>query len=111
MGKNFDKWMLDTDHVGLCESQTLTASLPRILINQWVGEAAMKIDVKMGVEYRRRLFKKTDLAITADGGDDNLINLGSMEREFYFMGTDSTPKLACCSYRRGKPAELKRRGG
>ena len=46
----------------------------------------------MGVEYRRRLFEKTDLAITADGSDGNLINLEGMEREFSFMDADSTPE-------------------
>ena len=61
------------------------------MITQWVGEAA-KIDVEMGVEYRRCLFESAGLAITADGSDDNLTNLDSMEGEFSFMNADSTPE-------------------
>ena len=48
-----------------------------------------KIDVKMGVEHCRRPFKKTGMAITADGSDDNLINREGMEGEFSFMDVDS----------------------
>ena len=62
------------------------------MINQWVGKAAEKIDVEMGVGYRRRLFEKTDLAITADGSDDNLINTEGMEGKHSFMAADSTPE-------------------
>ena len=47
-------------------SNKLTASQRRILMTQWVGEAAKKIDVEMGVEYRGRLLENTGLAITAD---------------------------------------------
>ncbi|CAN0514932.1 unnamed protein product, partial [Laminaria digitata] len=74
VGKAVDKWLMDADH-----SNKLTASQRRILITQWVGEAAKKIDIEMGVDYRRRLFEKAGLAITADGSDDNLINLEGME--------------------------------
>ena len=45
----------------------------------------------MGVEYRGRPFKKTTLAIIADGSDDNLISLEGMEREFSSIDADSTP--------------------
>ena len=92
VGKALDKWLLDADEVEFWESKKLTASQRRIIFTQWVGEAAKKIDVEMGVEYRRRLFEKTDLAITADGNDDNLINLEGMDREFSFMDSDSTPE-------------------
>ncbi|CAN0572255.1 unnamed protein product, partial [Laminaria digitata] len=79
VGKALDQWLMDADHMELWESNKLTASQRRILITQWVGEAAKKIDIEMGVDYRRRLFEKTGLAITADGSDDNLINLEGME--------------------------------
>ena len=46
----------------------------------------------MGVEHRRRLFEKTDLAISADGSDDNHINLEGMEGDIFFLDTDSTPE-------------------
>ena len=49
------------------------------MITQRVGEAA-KIDLEMGVEYRRHLFEKTGLGITADGSDDKLINLEGVWR-------------------------------
>ena len=48
-----------------------------------------KIDVKMGVEHCRRPFKKTGMAMTADGSDDNLINPEGMEGEFSFIDVDS----------------------
>ena len=73
-------------YVELWESKKLTASQRRILIPQRIGERA-KIDAEMGVEYRRRLFEKTDLAITTDGSEDNLINLEGMERQFSWTRT------------------------
>ena len=92
MGKALDKWLLDADHEELWESNKLTASQRRILITQRVGEAAKKIDVEMDVEYRGRLFKRTGLAITADGSGDNLINLEGIEGNFFFIDADSTPE-------------------
>ena len=74
VGKALDKWLLDADEVEFWESKKLTASQRRIIFTQWVGEAAKKIDVEMGVEYRRRLFEKTDLAITTDGSDGNPVS-------------------------------------
>lgn len=44
----------------------------------------------MGIEFRRRLFEKTDTAFTADCSDDNLINLEGVEGEFFFMEKDAT---------------------
>ena len=46
----------------------------------------------MGVEYRRRLFERTDLAIAADGRDDNLISLEGMGGGLSFMDAGSTPE-------------------
>ena len=76
----------------LWESHRLTASPRRILITQWVGEAAKKVDVEMGVEYHRRPFDKTGLAITGSGSDDKLINLEGMEGGVSFMDEVSTPE-------------------
>ena len=61
-------------------------------MTQWVGKAVKKIDVEMGVEFRRRRFEKTGLAITTDGRNDNLISLEGMEGEFSFMAADSPPE-------------------
>ena len=73
VGKSLDAWLLNGDNVERLESNKLTASDRRVLITQWVGEAAKQID--SDIRYRRRLFEKTGLAMTADGSDDNLINL------------------------------------
>ena len=62
------------------------------MITQRVGEAA-KIDLEMGVEYRRHLFEKTGLGRTADGSDDKLINLEGVWRgKFSFIDADSAPE-------------------
>lgn len=76
----------------LCEPIKRTSSLRRTLIAVCVGEVANKIGIAMGVEYRRCLFEKTDLAIIADGRDDNLVNLECMEGDISFLDTDSTPE-------------------
>ena len=92
VGKALDKWLQDADHVELWQSETVTESQRRIMFTQWVGEAAKEIDVEMGVEYRRRLFEKTHLAIAADGSHDNLNNLEGVERKFSFIDAASTPE-------------------
>ena len=61
------------------------------MITQWTGEAAKQID--RDIRYRRRLFEKTGLAMTADGSDDNLINLQGVEQGTYsFMDVDTSPE-------------------
>ena len=91
-GKALDKWPLDADNAELLESNKLTASQDRRLATQWLGEAAKTIDVEMGVEYRGRLFEKTGLAKTADGSDDNLINVEVVDGKVSFTNVDSTPE-------------------
>lgn len=83
--------LLEADHVKLWESNKLTASQRGSLITHWIGEAAKKIDVDMGVEYRRRLFEKTGLAMTADSSDGDVINPEGVEGTFSFMDMDITP--------------------
>ena len=91
MGQALDKWLLDGDNVEKWESNKLTASDRRILITQWTGEAAKKID--SDTAYRKRLFEKTGLAMTADDSDDDLINLQGVERGTYsFMEVDTKPE-------------------
>ena len=91
VGQALDKWLLDGDNVEKWESNKLTASDRRILITQWTGEAAKKID--SDTAYRKRLFEKTGLAMTADSSDDDLINLQGVERGTYsFMEVDTTPE-------------------
>ena len=92
VGKDPRRMAAERSPCGVVESKTLTESQRRILIIQWVGEAAKKIDVVKGVEYRRCLFEKTDFAITADGSDDNLINVEGMQGKFSFKDGDSTPE-------------------
>ena len=91
VGKSLDAWLLNGDNVERWESNKLTASDRRVLITQWVGEAAKQID--SDIRYRRRLFEKTGLAMTADGSDDNLINLEGVKQVTYsFMDVDTTPE-------------------
>ena len=47
-----------------------------------------KIDVETAVEYHRRLFEKTGLAVTADRSNGNPINLQGTEGGFSFMDAD-----------------------
>ena len=90
VGKSLDAWLLNGDNVERWESNKLTASDRRVLITQWVGEAAKQID--SDIRYCRRLFEKTGLAMTADSSDDNLINLEGVEQGTYsFMDVDTTP--------------------
>ena len=91
VGKSLGAWLLNGDNVERWESNKLTASDRRVLITQWVGEAAKQID--SDIRCRRRLFEKTGLAMTADGSDDNLINLEGVEQGTYsFMDVDTTPE-------------------
>ena len=61
------------------------------MITQWVGEAAKQID--SDIRYRRRLFEKTGLAMTADGSDDDLINLEGVEQGTYSACMDVNTTL------------------
>ena len=91
VGKALDAWLLNGDNVEKWDSNKLTASDRRILITQWTGEAAKQIG--RDIRYRRRLFEKTRLAMTADGSDDNLINLQGVEQGTYsFMDVDTSPE-------------------
>ena len=91
VGKSLDAWLLNGGNVERWESNKLTASDRRVLITQWVGEAAKQID--SDIRYRRRLFEKTGLAMTEDGSDDNLINLEGVEQGTYsFIDVDTTPE-------------------
>ena len=91
VGKSLDAWLLNGDNVEMWESNKLAASDRRVLITQWVGEAAKQID--SDIRYRRRLFEKAGLAMPADGSDDNLINLEGLEQGTYsFMDVDTTPE-------------------
>ena len=97
VGKSLDAWLLNGDNIERWESNKLTASDRRVLITQWVGEVVKQID--SDIRYRRRLFEKTRLAMTADGSDDNLINLEGVEQGTYsFMDVDTTPDRwrTCC---------------
>ena len=56
-----------------------------------------KIDVETAVEYRRPLFEKTGLAVTADRSDDNLTNLEGMEGDFSFVAVGGCAVGLDCS--------------
>ena len=91
VGKALDGWLLNGDNVEKWASNKLTAADRRILITQWIGEAARQID--RDVRNCRCLFEKTGLAMTADGSDNNLINLEGVELGTYsFMDVDTTPE-------------------
>ena len=86
-----DEWLLNGDDVELWESNKLTASDRRILITQWTGRAAEKID--SDIKTRTRLFEKAGLTMAAEGSDDNLINLeGVTQGTYSFMDVDTTPE-------------------
>ena len=51
VGKSLDAWLLNGDNVERWESNKLTASDRRVLITQWVGEAAKQID--SDIRYRK----------------------------------------------------------
>ena len=48
--------------------------------------------METAAEYRRHLFEKSGLAITADRSDGNLINLQGVEGGSSFIDADSTPE-------------------
>ena len=55
----------------------------RVLLTHWVGEAVAKVDSDK--LYRRRLFERIGVAMTADCTDDNLINLEGLDGSYTLM--------------------------
>ena len=55
----------------------------RVLLTHWVGEAVAKVDSDK--LYRRRLFERIGVAMTADCTDDNLINLEDLDGSYTLM--------------------------
>lgn len=89
VAQGLDEFLLGGDNVEQWESNKLTSSDRRILITQWVGEVVKKLN--RGIRYRRRLFEKTGLMMTADGTDDDLINVKGVKPGTYsFMDVDTT---------------------
>lgn len=72
-GQALNPWLLNGDNVEKWESNKLTVSERRILITQLTGGAAKQIN--RDTEKRKRLFEKTGLVMTADGSNDNVINV------------------------------------
>ena len=65
VGKALEVWYEEGDNVKKSDTNKLSSSDRRVLLTHWVGEAVAKLD--MDQLYRRRLFEKTGLAMTADG--------------------------------------------
>eukprot|EP00794_Sanderia_malayensis_P013638 gene13638-15064_t len=70
IGQELDKYLEEDDNLEKWQT-SLTAGERRILLTKWVGEAWEKLNTNLS--YRKKLFQKTGLLMTADGSDDELI--------------------------------------
>ena len=84
--KALEAWYEEGDNVEKWDTNKLSSSDRRVLLTHWVGEAVAKLDSDQ--LYRRHLFDKTGLIMTADGTDDNLINLEGLDGPYTFMNAD-----------------------
>ena len=84
--KALEAWYEEGDNVEKWDTNKLSSSDRRVLLTHWVGEAVAKLDSDQ--LYRRHLFDKTGLMMTADGTDDNLINLEGLDGPYTFMNAD-----------------------
>ena len=66
IGQQLDKYLEKKDN------SSLSASERRLLITHWLSDAWERITHDYP-DYRRKLFQKTGLLMTADGSDDVLI--------------------------------------
>ena len=71
MGVELDKH-LETGHLEKWQ-HPLRASERRILLTQWLANAWHRIDNSEYPGGRRKLFERTGLLMTTDGGDDDLV--------------------------------------
>ena len=71
MGKELDKYLEKDDNLNKWQS-SLSAGDRRILITKWLDEAWEKVSTDCP-DYRKKLFLKTGLLMTADGSNDDLI--------------------------------------
>ena len=88
VGKALEAWYEEGDNVEKWGTNKLSSSDSRVLLTHWVGEAVAKLDSDQ--LYRRHLFDKTGLMMTADGTDDNLINLEGLDGPYTFMNADDS---------------------
>ena len=86
MGKALEALLEKGENVETWDTNKLSALDRRVLLTHWVGEAVAQVDSDQ--KYRRRLFEKTGLAMTADGTDDDLINLEGHDGPYTFMDAD-----------------------
>ena len=86
VGKGLEAWYEEGDNVEKWETNKLSSSDRRVLPTPWVGEVVAKLDSDQ--LYRRRLFEKTGHAMTADGTDDNLVNLEGVDGPYIFTNGD-----------------------
>ena len=86
--KALEAWYEEGDNVEKWDTNKLSSSDRRVLLTHWVGEAVAKLDSDQ--LYRRHLFDKTGLMMTADGTDDNLINLEGLDGPYTFMNADDS---------------------
>eukprot|EP00112_Aurelia_sp_Birch-Aquarium-sp1_P024456 Seg7753.1 transcript_id=Seg7753.1/GoldUCD/mRNA.D3Y31 product="hypothetical protein" protein_id=Seg7753.1/GoldUCD/D3Y31 len=81
MGEQMDLFLQEDDNLEKWQSK-ITASERRILITKWLGEAWEKLG-KEYPDFRRKLFLKTGLLMTADKTDDDLIRPEGFE-DYHF---------------------------
>ena len=90
INQEFFNWLDDEDNVGKwygAESH-ITASKKGILITKWADNAYRQLNRPSYNKFRWRLFEKKACLITADGSEDDKINLESLP-------TTKCPHLSC----------------
>ncbi|CAN0139847.1 unnamed protein product, partial [Heterosigma akashiwo] len=73
--KQMDSWMDDPENLEKWENESISASEKRVLITWWVGAAWEKIWAEDGPYNPTRYFEKTGCLLTADGSEDDKIQL------------------------------------
>eukprot|EP00903_Cladosiphon_okamuranus_P012014 g11281.t1 len=86
VGVKLDLWLEHGENLQKWENGTLTASERRVLLTHWVGAVVEEIDADK--EYRKRLFEKTGSGMTADGSEDDRINLEGLSGPYNFMDVE-----------------------
>ena len=74
VGKQFDEWLEQDDHLHKWEDGKISSSEKRILITKWVGEA-WEVIFKSGKYNPDKFFEHTGCLLTLDGSEDHLIKI------------------------------------
>lgn len=86
VGVKLDLWLEHGENLQKWENGSLTASERRVLLTHWVGAVVEEIDADQA--YRKRLFEKTGSGMTADGSEDDRINLEGLSGPYNFMDVE-----------------------